>query len=203
MSTSALDPVSPEAYFDCLTMVTRAPRSVAPLSSSELHLFAYLACALSVFQGRPVGDWGYGFTLTTSGRPFSPEVDGAERALIARRIVQRDARGLLTVYAATAHAELELLSTLSIGAREPWARTAVECALALPVGAIRHAALTAPGISEAAELRQARALMSSSDIARIHEERRTIAELVGDASDLLAPAVAWLALSLKADGMAC
>ena len=196
--------IVPQAYFDCLLMMSAAPRSVAPLSSIELHLFAYLACAISVFQGHPAGDWGYGFTLVGTGRPFSPAIDRAERIILACNLAGRDDEGLLHAHQPAARNEVDLLSRFGfIGERQTWGRTAVECALALPVGAIRQAMLARQGVSQAVELHQLRALMSGDDVARIHREREEVASLVGETKDLLAPAVAWLTLSLDAEGAPC
>ena len=90
-----------------------------------------------------------------------------------------------------------------LGERASWGRTAVECALALPVGTIRFAILARPGVGEAAELGQRRELMSDDDVAHIHREREEVWALVGDAKDLLAPAVAWLTLSLGGQAAQC
>lgn len=204
MSKEEIGEIVPQAYYDCLLMLSAAPRSVAPLSSMELHLFAYLACAISVFQGHPSGDWGYGFTLVGTGRPFSPSIDDAEKIVLSRNLASRDDQGLLNAHQPAARNELELLSRFGfVGDRQIWGRTAVECALALPVGAIRQAMLARPGVSQAVELHQLRALMSADDVARIHRERHEVATLVGQTADLLAPAVAWLTLSLDPEGAIC
>lgn len=204
MSIGEAGEIIPEAFYDCLLMLTAVPRSVAPLSSVELHLFAYLACAISVLQGHPAGDWGYGFILAGTGRPFSPAINNAERIVLTRNLAGRDDRGLLHAHQPAARNEVKLLSNFGfVGQRQTWGRTAVECALALPVGSIRQAMLSQPGVSQAVELHQARALMSADDVARIHRERQEVETLVGKTADILAPAVAWLTLSLNLEGEAC
>jgi hypothetical protein len=78
--------IVPEDYFDCLAIAVGTPRSVAPLSVQELHLFSYLACLLALFEGRPVADWGYRFALTSKGYPFSAEFEAARQALVDARL---------------------------------------------------------------------------------------------------------------------
>lgn len=69
--------LSIEAYFDCLSIAAGVPSSVAPVSTRELHLLGYLARLLALFEGEPLGDWGYAFALTSRGFPHSAAFEDA------------------------------------------------------------------------------------------------------------------------------
>lgn len=196
---------SPEAYYDTLIIVTSTPPSVAPLSSQEVHLFGYLACTLALLKGRPVADWGYKFALTSEGRPYSYEIDRALWAMVTSgAVVRDDGNGLLEVRQAVAQRQLDLYGGLAmLGERQEWSRVAIECALALPVGTIRRAMLSQPGVAQAVELLRRRELMRDDDVTRIHADSARIRELVGVTDDLLAPAIAWLALRLDGPEALC
>lgn len=186
---------TPEAYFDCLAVLSNAPASVTPLSSRELHLFAYLACLLALFEGEPIADWGYEFALTSLGYPHSADFEAARGALVdAGMLAATEGDGF--VASPRAMTELEALSSLSnLESRLRWLRAATDCALALPVGSIRYAVTARTDLVAATGSGHPRDLVTDLYVAQIHDERALIeAALGGESPDLLAPAVAWLSL---------
>jgi hypothetical protein len=131
---------APEAYFDCLSIIIGAPSSVAPLTARELHLFAYLACLLALFEGKPIADWGYQFALTSRGFPHSAEFENARLTLVDTGML---APVDVEWFAPTNRAvtELSWLSELAaLSCRKRWLSAATDCALALPVGLRCHSA---------------------------------------------------------------
>lgn len=186
---------TPEAYFDCLALLSNAPASVRPLSSRELHLFSYLACLLALFEGEPIADWGYEFALTSRGYPHSADFEAAREALVRTGMLVAADDDSLAV-SGRAIAELEALSSLSnLNSRLRWLTAATDCALALPVGSIRYAVTSRPDLIAATGSGHPRDLVTDLYVAQIHDERTLIeAALGGESADLLAPAVAWLSL---------
>ena len=73
--------VNPYAAFDSLYISAALGTNIRRPVVAEIHAFAYLACLLSLYRGQPVSDWGYGFAGTRDGSPFSPEIEGAVRAM--------------------------------------------------------------------------------------------------------------------------
>src|SRR5579862_4797161 len=68
---------SSSASFDFLFITEELSLKLGTATVGETHLFAYLGCLLSLFEGQPVADWGYSFAGLESGSPFSPELQEA------------------------------------------------------------------------------------------------------------------------------
>lgn len=191
--TSATD-IVPEAYFDAVAIAADAPASVMPMTVIEAHLYAYLGCILGLFKGHAVGDWGYPFAVTSEGFPFSVQFEAARSMVVARGLVDEDGAGLMTARRDELATEINSLLTLGSWAdRRQWLRAATQCALALPVGSIRHAIGQTPGLAASVRLGQRRHLLQADDIDLLYEEYRIVSSVLGaDVKDLLSPAVIWL-----------
>jgi hypothetical protein len=184
--------IVPEAYCDALFLLEDAPTSVLPISVSEMHLFSYLGCVLALFRGTPVGDWGYTYAVTLEGFPFSGDFEEARRQVVSGDLATIDDAGLLRPRQPQLSAEVATVSGLgSWTERRAWLRTATECALALPVGSIRHAVAGTPGFPDG--LRQRRRLLEGDDVSLLYAEFELVSSILGlDAEDVLSPAVLWL-----------
>lgn len=184
----------PEAYFDAVAIMADAPASVIPMTVIEAHLYAYLGCILGLFKGQAVGDWGYPFAVTSEGFPFSVQFEMARSMVVARGLVDEDGAGLMGARRHELAAEIDSLLTLgSWTDRRQWLRAATQCALALPVGSIRHAIGLTPGLAASVRLGQRRHLLQADDIDLLYEEYGIVSSVLGaDVKDLLSPAVIWL-----------
>jgi hypothetical protein len=191
--TSAVD-IIPEAYFDAVAIAADAPASVMPMTVIEAHLYAYLGCILGLFKGQAVGDWGYPFAVTSEGFPFSVQFETARSVVVARGLVDEDGAGMMTARREEVAAEIDSLLTLGSWAnRRQWLRAATQCALALPVGSIRHAIGQTPGLAASVRLGQRRLLLQADDIELLYEEYGIVSSVLGaEVKDLLSPAVIWL-----------
>lgn len=195
--------IVPEAYFDAVAIVGDAPASVVPMTIIEAHLYAYLACILGLFKGQAIGDWGYPFAVTSEGFPFSVQFEAARSILVARGQLDEDGQGMISARRDELAAEMDSLLTLGSWAeRRLWLRAATQCALALPVGSIRHAIGQTPGLAASIRLGQRRLLLQADDIDLLYEEYRVVSSVLGaDVKDLLSPAVVWLsARILRTEG---
>ena len=198
MKQNLSNEILPEAYGDCLAVVAKAPKSILPVAIIEMHLFSYLACILALFNGKPISDWGYRFSLTKEGFPFSRQLEEARK-----RIVEV---GLLTVCSDAKilpeeprfSDEIELLSNLvSFTERCEWIKTATECTLVLPLGSIRYALENIPSVRTAVQLQQNKVLLQESEKNQLYEEYEFILEAFQDGiNDPLSPAVTWLSSKL-------
>lgn len=183
-----------EAAFDCLT-VTAVVQEFSPgPSKGDVHLLAYLASLLAVYANRGEGayDWGYTFTATPSGAPFSDSIEAEMERLVSY--------GALSINGA--HFRLtesgqrlqEGLSPLNlVESRFSYLDSAGATVMAMPVGLIRAAFSTDPDVSIVAKHSGARSLLSRSALARLYLEFDSIAEVLGPASgSLFAASVLWL-----------
>lgn len=184
----------PEAYLDALVIMNDAPASVLPMSVNEMHLYSYLGCVLALFKGKPVADWGYPYAITSEGFPWSAELDQAREAQCASGLIEVDDRGMMRARPWELAAELDtVLSLGSWSERRPWLRAAVECALALPMGSIRHAVSRSPGVATPFLLGQRGRLLEPADTKLLYEEYAVVSQVLGaGAQDILSPAVIWL-----------
>ncbi|MER8536971.1 hypothetical protein NKH61_29220 [Mesorhizobium sp. M1005] len=189
-----MNDVIPEAYVDGLVILNDAPASVLPMSVNEMHLYSYLGCIFALFKGKPIADWGYPYSITSEGFPWSAEFDHARETLCGASLIEVDDRGLMTPRPSELTAELDTI--LSLGPwseRRPWLRAAVECALALPIGSIRHAVSRSPGVASSFFLGQRGRLLEPADATLLYEEYEIVASVLGaEAQDVLSPAVIWL-----------
>jgi hypothetical protein len=184
----------PEAYLDALAIINEAPDSVTPISVTELHLFCYLACVVALFRGNPISDWGYSFAITSEGFPFSADLEKARQHLYRSGVVDVDSGGLMAPRRTELTAELGIVLTLrDWSSRRDWLKAAVDCALALPIGAIRHAVTRSPGVETPFLLGQRSHLLNHPDVELLYEEYKIVSSVLGpEAKDALSPAVLWL-----------
>ena len=196
--------IVPEAYCDALFVAGDAPKSLLPMSIVEMHLFSYLGCILGLFRGGAIGDWGYEYAVTNEGFPFSGEFEEARRLLVSGGLLVSDDGGYLSPSSTEVAGEVRIVS--EVGAwdgRRAAIRSAMECALALPLGSIRYAIGQTPGMATATQLRQRRRLLDEDDVSLLYEEYRIVNSVLGaGAEDVLSPAVIWLsARILRNEGL--
>jgi len=186
--------MNPAATFDVLAIHGHLRRSIGPISRSELHLFAYLGCLLSLYDRMPASEWRYPFAATQSGAPFSADLDSAFRDALLDGVISVDVNPELSQLTTEGDEELADLSTLlTMKARDRYLEAACATSLMLPVSMAREAVGSDARIKSAATLQTTRALLTSDWYTDIHSQFDALRSAVGDASiDLLAPAVVWV-----------
>jgi hypothetical protein len=186
--------ISPEAYLDALIILNDSPKSTIQMTVIEMHLLSYLGCILALFQGSPIGDWGYSYAITTEGFPFSAELECARNNLELRGLVSLSNEGLLQTTQPNGSQELSfILNSGSWDKRRAWIKAATECTLAIPLGLIRYAIGNSPGMATPNRLGQNKKLLDSYDVESLYDEYKIVNEVLGkDAKDLLSPTVIWL-----------
>jgi hypothetical protein len=186
--------MNPAATFDVLAIHGHLRRSIGATSRSELHLFAYLGCLLSLYDRRPASEWRYSFVATQFGAPFSADLDDAFREALLDGVIAADANPELSQLTAEGDEELADLSTLlTLKARDRHLEAACATSLMLPISMTREAVVSDSRIRSSLALQTTRALLTSDWYADIHSQFDALRSAVGDASiDLLAPAVVWV-----------
>jgi hypothetical protein len=191
---ATVNEIVPEAYCDALFVLGDAPKSLLPMSIVEMHLFSYLGCILALFRGEALGTWGYQYSVTTDGFPFSAQFEDARKMLVQAGLIIAEDDGHLRPRLPELSAEAETIMEIgSWSARRAVIRSAMDCALALPLGAVRFAIGQTPGMSSAAILRQRRRLLDPDDVTLLYDEYKVVHSVLGETSDdVLSPAVIWL-----------
>jgi hypothetical protein len=193
--------VSPYAAFDSLYIASALSVNTRPAVVAEVHVFAYLACLLSLYRGHPVSDWGYGFAGTRDGSPFSPEIEEAARALAATGCLQLS-EGHIRI-TDPGLAELSTLQQLSQNReRMEYLEPALSSALTMPVGVIRYAISQEPTLKPTGRLATTRSLLEGPYLPKLYEQFATLGRTVGvEHKDLLIPATVWLGYLWRASEM--
>jgi len=183
---------NPPAHFDCLYIASRLCDRLGSAAEGEVHLFAYLACLLSLFDMQRVADWGYNFAGLSAGAPFSPEIRESLDSLVLQGSLVRGDPGLLLTE--TGLAEFRFLGAMSFfHERQRYLDAACSSLRLFPVGLIRAAMGMEPGLRPIAATGGARPLLADVAINQLHEQFDALVQTLGpDKADLLVPASVWL-----------
>lgn len=185
------------AYFDCLSICDRLESAVGDADISEIHLFAYLSCLLSIYKQHPASSWEYSFSVTQYGYPYSPELDEEFRTLITRGCL--DLKKRVVNITSTGRDEYQVLKRFSVNSeRETFVEAACSTALVMPLGMVRKAIAATPDIRRAAELDRSVQLLdqiAENDIYGEFKALRAMPEL--DTTEMMLPAVVWLTYLCK------
>jgi hypothetical protein len=200
----------PEAFVDALAVVgflsgesvvdSPPPRRRA-VRDGEVHLFAYLACLLSLYRRQPSAAWGYAFVRTKSGLPFTDSISFALNALVRSGLVEisRDDGYLIT---SGGRAALHQFGTFGLmRERVEFIRAACDAAITIPPTTIRRALGAEPGLTVAANRSLYMALGSEGAREALYEQFKILHRVLGlDVASLLIPAMAWLTYLSEAVG---
>lgn len=184
--------LNPFATYDSLFLADRLQKHLGGFASAEIHLFAYLACLLSLYREMPTSDWGYSFLNTELGAPYSREIDFALHELVQRGLLSRDDERLrISTTAVNQLAELSLLTLYK--ERLDCLQAAGDSIFAFSVGMVRSALSNDPELTRSRDNPVTRVLLEPPGLDIIYEQFGIMAEVLGeDRSDLRVPAVAWL-----------
>ncbi len=192
---------NPEATFDSLFILRRLQGSLHGVTEGEVHLFAYLASLLGLFRGSPVTEWGYRFSRTNWGSPFSAEVAEGLTELRLGGQVDAHVKDTVTTLICTdeGQALAAALDDLALAEeRRPFLDAACSSALALPVAAIRQAIRMEPTFKSAAGHAGPQELLAGPPLELLYEQFRALREVLGEnASDLLVPSSVWLSYLIE------
>jgi len=180
------------ALFDTLHVVLRLDCALGNASEGETHLFTYLSCLLSLYARWPVSDWGYGFSSTSLGAPFSTEVHEAMAVMGKIGLITYD-REYFRATAAGAQKYTDMRGLSLNAKREPFVEAACSSLLAFPVGLIRDALSGEPGLRRAAGPARKRLLLQESHKEELYQQFSALSESLGlQVADLMVPAMVWL-----------
>ncbi len=184
--------VNPDAAFDVLAITRYVEGILGNVAYGEFHLFAYLACLLSLYRRRPVTDWGYEFAGTREGSPFSHQIAEAVETLERSGLLTQEDR----LFRSTDEGAAELEGWRTLGrnrSREEFLSGACSSALALPVGLLRTAMGREPSLSRAADVEGTRPLLERRELETLYAQFEVLSRAIGvEVEELSVPAVIWL-----------
>ena len=183
---------NPAAYFDILSLGQRMSDLVEGFSRPEIHLFAYAACLLSLYEGQPASEWGYEFVSTPNGLPFSQEIN--ESLELALDLGQLHLNNTLIVLSPDGKAEADILRGLHGNQqRERFLEGAADCLLVFNPGNVREAFNYDTALSYLRNGNHTDWILTKPVIDRLyanfHELRKALA---CDTRDLSVPLVSWM-----------
>jgi hypothetical protein len=188
---------SAAAYFDILALGDRMTDLVEGFSRPEMHLFAYAACLLSLYEGQPTADWSYEFVSTDNGLPFSSDLDeGIETGLaIGHLHLHRS----LIVTTAEGRAELVGLRQMAeLRGRERYLEGAADSLLVLNPGNVREAFNYDPAIRFLKTGHRTDWVLTPPVVERFYANFQQLrVALAYDARDLSVPLIGWLKYLLR------
>ncbi len=181
-----------QAYFDVLALCHHGQTHLNGLTRAEIHLLAYIALWVWLYQGRPVARWGYRMASTAVGAPYSVELDKAIAECEALSLVGRVA----STYRLTDEGDEEyrLLESLSeCSERNTSLEAAAAATLVVPIGLARRAVAHIPEFTASRKLGATRSLVSESAVQRLAAMVEALWGVMGRGrEDQLLPAVTWL-----------
>jgi hypothetical protein len=187
----------PAATFDALVTADIQTASGEGVTSVEFHVFAYLACLLSLYDGRKADWWTYAFVGTTVGAPFSTTLADAVELLTANGLVDRDERA--TRITTEGKDELAILSTFERNIpRVRYLRAACACALSVPIASLVEIIKREPQLRSSTGLMQSRALLDDTGLALLAPHFDALRAILGareeeeGEGDLMIPGAVWL-----------
>jgi hypothetical protein len=194
--------MSPKAFagFDALYIVDALARFAGGAGAVELHLFAYLACLVSVYAQNDPDEWGYEFVATPSGAPYAETLaDEADRLQAAGRLLQS---GPLIVLSAAGAADLSTLSRFAtVQSRRRFLDAGCSSATLMPLPAVTNAIAREPGLQQALTGDSPKELLRRADLILVDEQFSAVAEVVATANrtqiDLLGPTTLWLSYLIE------
>lgn len=183
--------INPKATFDALFLVHRAS-DVDGLFSTEIQVFAYLACLLSLFDGVPASGWGYGFVAVPPLQPFSPDLESATKALGLRGFLVPEGMGWRV--SESGQTEIALWQDLSMfRPRRRWLEPAIGATALHSVASITDRLASEPSLAAASDLGSTRDLLETAGLTTLYEQFSALRTAVGAAaSELLIPADVYL-----------
>lgn len=86
--------INSNATYDVLSIAINLNKYNSDFNSSEINLFCYFSCLLSLYRGIPTYNWGYGFIKNELGVPISAEVQVAiKQALDLGHLIEESGTG--------------------------------------------------------------------------------------------------------------
>lgn len=184
--------MAPEAFFDCLQIASELSAPMNGVTRMDFQRITFLSCLLSIYQAKPVSDWGYKFANTGNGSPFSIQLnDAVVRLSASGQLVEADSRLSIT---SSGRAMLESLRSFDSNAgRSACLNAACASMLAVPLGTMAEGIEQEPTISASHLRTGATMLLEEPHLQMLYNHFKVLAEVIPPSyGDLFSPSVLWL-----------
>jgi hypothetical protein len=178
-----------EAFYDSLSIAHKLDNFLDGFESQEIHLFSYFSAFLCHYNGHPIEDWKYKFTVDQNGYPHSMLLENAiERHLSIGAFELRN--NFLTITGRGANEFINFNKELSLfKERETFIEAACSTSFLLPYKETKNSLLDDMNINKAKDLN------NQDWIDFEYENLRKITESLGaPVDDLTITAVTWVRL---------
>jgi hypothetical protein len=179
--------ISPEAFFDSLSLAKKLDEFLDGFKIEEIHLFAYFSLILHVYNGGASSSWGYRFIVDERGYPFSDVLNDAIDRHIKNSIFERK----IDYYIITGRGvdEFNRFKNLSdFTDREKMVNASCTTGILIPFSETRKALLNDPNLSKARKLGGKRAIDDT-----IYVRFQEISKAIGaPIDDVIIPAISWI-----------
>jgi len=188
-----MEAINPFATYDALFVGNRLQRYIGDFNFSEVQLFCYFSCLLSLYNGNSTSSWEYKFIKNDLGVPLSMEVYHALNCLL--RSGEMEESNNYYKITDDGRNKIEILSNLSrFQDRIKYLKTSCESLLALPIGSVRNAINSEPVVRTSSNS-SVRTLVDEDNgaVTLLYEQFELLKETINSKdSDLFVPAVTWL-----------
>jgi hypothetical protein len=188
--------IKPEAIFDTLYIGSKIESKLDDFSHSEVQLFTYLSCLLSLYDGNPLSFWEYSFVKTQLGSPYCIDIYEAWIFLHSKNSIEETTKRFSRL-TEKGQVEIEFYLTLhAFKQRVRYLSAACKSLSLIPVGYIKKAINNEPVLKTARTSISRKFLLdeSSSATHALYQQFYTLREALKEKShkDLLIAAVVWI-----------
>jgi hypothetical protein len=186
-----------EAVCDSLFIGKKLQQKMDDFSESEIQFFSYLACLLSLYDGKTVDQWKCTFIKSSYGSPYSSDISLALETLNSNQSIQKS-EGTEGYYNISSKGDkaITFYQSLSTYAwRIPYLDAACNSISLIPFGTIKEALNSEPVLRSANNSTTRKNLLENNSPATksLHNQFALLKiALENKYSDLIIPAIVWL-----------
>lgn len=179
--------VTPEAFFDSLSLAHKLDNFLDGFKLEEIHLFSYFSAFLYSYSGNSISTWEHKY-IVENGYPFSASINEAILRHIQNGLFEN--KGEYFIITARGTDEFNKFKLLpSFTKREAVLNAACTTSILVPYSQTVRALLNEPDLKSQAAIDNREWLNPSS----FYLQFKDISEAVGiNDSDMIIPAVAWI-----------
>ncbi len=179
--------VTPEAFFDSLSLAHKLDNYLDGFKLEEIHLFSYFSSLLFLCAHNPISTWQHKY-IVSKGYPFSDSINEAVIRHIQNGLF--DVKGEFYTITGRGTDEFNKFKVLpTFIKREEFLNAACSTSILVPYSQTLRALLNEPEIKKIEELQNNSWLESMN----VYPKFKEISEAVGvHTGDLIIPAVTWI-----------
>lgn len=186
------------ALFDILFLGKSLQVKNENFTLSEIHILSYLSCLLSIYSGDSSKEWGYIFTKTEYGYPFSNEIKQAVDSLIRDKLLDSDGSHINVTKDGVFFND-KFLNFNFYSKRIKYLEASINCLSLTPFGVIRSALFSDPVLTSAKSKSKSLLLEDNNYSTNLlFEQFKDLKSAINNEYEsLVIPALTWMSGNLK------